>query len=318
MDTRPAGRSALLVLSLAVLLLDPQRRAFPGEDQWPTFAFGFDGPVEVQGSPGEVKTFDIFPTLTTTDNSSPDGAQGWSFVLWIEGKCVISNTTLKGIVVSTIYDEDVDGDPGTPEVIHHDPFFHDLGISFTSIINRCGSPEMVGAISAVVMKSQEKMVLQPNGTQRIAMLRIQAVVPSECTPLIFRFMNGLPYCGGSQPVNNVVTFGGGSVAPQVGSATILLCPFGFLRGDANSDGMVDISDAIACLGFLYLGGRVPGCMKAADANDDGQVDISDPVFALLDLFSLQGGTLIPPPGPLRCGTDPTPDALFCLEAPRCP
>src|SRR5262245_44138590 len=40
----------------------------------------------------------------------------------------------------------------------------------------------------------------------------------------------------------------------------------FRRGDVNSDGMVDISDPITELDFLFLGGGKIGCPDAADAN----------------------------------------------------
>ena len=62
----------------------------------------------------------------------------------------------------------------------------------------------------------------------------------------------------------------------------------FSRGDANSDGSIDITDPTYTLRFLFLGGELPGCMAAADANHDGQIDISDPTYTLRYLFL--GGT----------------------------
>ncbi len=50
------------------------------------FAFGLDGcPERVYGLAGETRTFEVFATLTTSGNDSPDGAQGWSISLGIEG-----------------------------------------------------------------------------------------------------------------------------------------------------------------------------------------------------------------------------------------
>jgi hypothetical protein len=90
----------------------------------------------------------------------------------------------------------------------------------------------------------------------------------------------------------------------------------FLRGDANGDGRLDLSDAIFTLAFLFLGGPAPLCPAAADANDGGALDIADPIFTLGWLFT--GGPPPPPPGPAACGLDPTPDALgTCLTA-ACP
>ena len=82
----------------------------------------------------------------------------------------------------------------------------------------------------------------------------------------------------------------------------------FRRGDSNADGVVDISDAIAVLHFLFSGGAEVSCADAADANDDGKVDLSDSVYDLLHLFA--GGAVPPDPGS-RCGADPSPDDLAC-------
>ena len=82
---------------------------------------------------------------------------------------------------------------------------------------------------------------------------------------------------------------------------------GFRRGDTNDDGKVDISDPVATLGFLFLGGAVPACRDSSDSNDDGKVDISDGVHTLAFLFL--GGDAPPTPGPFGCGGDPTADGL---------
>ena len=88
----------------------------------------------------------------------------------------------------------------------------------------------------------------------------------------------------------------------------------FERGDANADGALDISDAIATFGFLFLGSTPPSCRKAADTNDDGTVDISDPISTLNFLF--YGASSIPPPRG-HCGRDETPDAISCESFPPC-
>lgn len=82
----------------------------------------------------------------------------------------------------------------------------------------------------------------------------------------------------------------------------------FIRGDANDDGAVDLSDAVYVLDHLFLGGAQPYCGDAADANDDGQVEISDPIVVLNALF--QGTTVIPVPYP-ESGYDPSADELTC-------
>ncbi len=83
----------------------------------------------------------------------------------------------------------------------------------------------------------------------------------------------------------------------------------FRRGDANSDTLFDIGDAIFTLSHLFSGGADPSCEDSADANDDGNIDIGDAIFTLSALFS--SGALPPSPGDQNCGVDPTPDTLEC-------
>ena len=87
----------------------------------------------------------------------------------------------------------------------------------------------------------------------------------------------------------------------------------FIRGDANHNLKVDLSDSIFILNFLFLGGRSPACADAADGNDDGRLDIGDAIYLISFLFL--GRAAPPPPFPLQ-GTDPTEDALECAEVPR--
>jgi hypothetical protein len=90
----------------------------------------------------------------------------------------------------------------------------------------------------------------------------------------------------------------------------------FRRGDANSDGNVDVSDAVFILQWLFSGGGPPSCPDAADGNDSGGIDLSDAVYILSSLFL--GGCRLPWPGPEACRADPTPDALGeCSTQPQC-
>ena len=60
------------------------------------------------------------------------------------------------------------------------------------------------------------------------------------------------------------------------------------NGDANADGVVDMSDAIYLLNFLYTGGPAPTLLSCepfatfhnGDVNGDSHVDISDPIYIL--------------------------------------
>ena len=100
-----------------------------------------------------------------------------------------------------------------------------------------------------------------------------------------------------------------AVSTDIVHIAVLPSPPSFLRGDSNTDGEVDISDAIHTLSFLFLGTSQVPCEDAADANDDGTVDISDAISTLGFLF-LGMPPVIPAPYPTR-GPDPTPDTRDC-------
>ena len=89
--------------------------------------------------------------------------------------------------------------------------------------------------------------------------------------------------------------------------------YGFIRGETNADGVVDISDPIQVLAFLFLGeGAPPLCLDAADATDDGRLDVSDAIRVLAFLFLGAQPPAEPFPDP---GQDPTTrDPFGCLEA----
>ena len=60
---------------------------------------------------------------------------------------------------------------------------------------------------------------------------------------------------------------------------------GFLRGDANTDGEIDISDAIKTLSALFQGGPGLVCLDAADSNDDGDLErLRSSAFAILPVW----------------------------------
>jgi thermitase len=81
----------------------------------------------------------------------------------------------------------------------------------------------------------------------------------------------------------------------------------FIRGDSNSDGLVDISDPLFFLNYLFLGGQPFLCRDAGDVNDDGILDTVD-ITTLFRILFLSGS--LPPPFP-ACGYDTTRDHLDC-------
>ena len=90
----------------------------------------------------------------------------------------------------------------------------------------------------------------------------------------------------------------------------------FIRGDSNSDGVLDVSDVLFSLDAIF-GLAISPCPDAQDSNDDGSLDISDPLLVLIYLFG--GGSTPPAPG-IACGVDPLDggDTLNCPGSPGCP
>jgi hypothetical protein len=103
----------------------------------------------------------------------------------------------------------------------------------------------------------------------------------------------------------------------------------FVRGDADSNGRIELTDAIRILGFLFLGGAnpAPACFDSADSDDNGRLELTDAVRILGFLFL--GGTNPPPAPPTPrdasylasdCGLDPReemPDLGCVTQAARC-
>jgi hypothetical protein len=88
----------------------------------------------------------------------------------------------------------------------------------------------------------------------------------------------------------------------------------FLRGDCNSDGALELADAVAVLSYHFVGGESPTCRDTADTNDDGVIDITDGIAIIWHFFADTG----PLPEPFgECGIDPTVDDVTCAEFSPC-
>lgn len=125
----------------------------------------------------------------------------------------------------------------------------------------------------------------PQGLVATVYFRVAPSIPSGTTvfidtayitPALYceitTVVNGYPHAVRPAPFAN-----GGSMDIQFGPA--------YLCGNANSDGAIDISDAVYLIAYIFSGGPAPSPLIAADANCDGAVDISDAVYLIAYIFS---------------------------------
>jgi uncharacterized delta-60 repeat protein len=69
----------------------------------------------------------------------------------------------------------------------------------------------------------------------------------------------------------------------------------FLRGDANADGVINVTDVVYLINYLFLipPGPAPEPLDAGDVNCDGVINVTDVVYLINYLFLV-------PPGPPPC------------------
>lgn len=266
----------------------------------PKFGFGFEGAPSryVWGAPGEVMSFAVYSTLSSSGIPGLDGPESWAMGVGIAGG-TMKSIDLKGIRVSAVFDHD--GDPGTPP---QNPYPLDLSAAWKSdaeLATHADDPSRLGAISMVILSGTNRMSLQPNGTQRIARIVVEAAVPEDGSPreVALRFEDG--FKGTGSPRKNSINAGEIFESPSLGECRFILWKtVGGMRvpGDSDGSGLLDISDAVFLFGKLFLGNSAPlpcgrgsptdqGNISLLDWQPDGAVDISDGI-ALLEFLFLGG------------------------------
>ncbi len=59
---------------------------------------------------------------------------------------------------------------------------------------------------------------------------------------------------------------------------------GYIVGDANGDGIIDLEDVLLLINYLYKGGPAPEPLGAGDANCDGTIDLADILYLINYLY----------------------------------
>jgi hypothetical protein len=86
------------------------------------------------------------------------------------------------------------------------------------------------------------------------------------------------------PLENACTLTSLEVVDEKGNVMETRECVEFLRGDANTDGAVSVSDVVYLISSLFKGGPAPDPSLAGDTNCDGEVTVSDVVYLINYLF----------------------------------
>ena len=211
--------------------------------------------------------------LTTSVNEAELGVQGWSISLAPDPGLDIIAITIEGTVAA---DEDEGGRRRG-------------GFERSELTRGEGN---AGAVSAVVLGYEELVALPLTGAEVIARIDIQCPYPEigVTETKVIRYVDGRQ--GSGEPVENVIAQADYDVEPELTpyEVTLLGIDENAVTYDCNSDGRVNIADAVCMLNWLFLGGPEPGCQDAMNFNGDGRLNIADAISGLNFLFL--GG---PPP-----------------------
>ena len=59
----------------------------------------------------------------------------------------------------------------------------------------------------------------------------------------------------------------------------------YVCGDANADGVTNVSDAVYLISYIFKGGAPPMPLEAGDANCDGRCNLSDAYYIIHWVFT---------------------------------
>ena len=122
------------------------------------------------------------------------------------------------------------------------------------------------------------------GSNRIVIHYADSDVDSqfEATLEIFKWNENLQkwqeLCGFIDTDNNIVGASINSLGIYGAFTT------GYLRGDANGSGLIELGDVVYLITYLYKNGPAPNPLLAGDANCSGEVELGDVVYLITYLY----------------------------------
>lgn len=182
-------------------------------------------------------------------------------------------------------------------------------------------PQGQAVVLAHIYSLMFPVTMIPTGTANVVAVEVSA--PEDEDPagaIVFR--DGT---SGRMAVSNALTVRGETRRPGPadqplacarGAAIVAVKESTFVRGDADGNGAIELTDGIYIHRYLFSG--IPAalaCEDAADLNDSGDLDITDGILVFLYLFI--GGRAPASPFP-NCGVDRSGgDGLTCESFDRC-
>lgn len=137
---------------------------------------------------------------------------------------------------------------------------------------------------------------------------IDVAAAAGSTPLSFSGSLGSP------PVDILLVLDALDVTPATTNGNITIGS-GFLRGDSNGSGGLNLIDPVLTLYRLFGLEPMGPCLDAEDSDDNGILDVNDVTYLMNYLFD--NGPDVPAPFG-SCGGDSTADNLDCQSFDGCP
>lgn len=222
--------------------------------------------------------------------SLADPVQGWSFGVCSDPSLLeVEDATIEGTTTATLRD----GEGPSFLALSR----HDSGVTMAVVVDEADPSDTLppgSGYDVLALSYGRGSDAVPGGTYRV----------SYCDRL------------GDPPVAVLLVVKGFEVVPRTLAGWVRLPSepgLHILRGDANGDRNVDMSDALKILNWLFLGAEEPPCLEQADSNASRQVNVADPIYVLQFLFA--GGPEPPAPYP-DCGA--VPRLYLGCEKPTCP
>ena len=164
----------------------------------PSYSLGFAGCDEVSGFSGNPYSTTVDLVLRDQDNSSESGAQSWSVGVVAEGASITAITT-EGTDAGGVVENS--------------------GFQINEITSGDGNE---GAISAVVVSFVSSASLPPNASSSIATVTVEGSVGDADSSVSLAYREGLS--GEGQPVQNVATWEGATIRPELGNCSFSVVP----------------------------------------------------------------------------------------------